>query len=128
MTMNYDDLPDLAGIYLEDSYVLDITENPGTLTFRMELVLTERHPSYHPPQPGEQYCYARGSLRFEDATGIEWLERSPHVYTDAGGEEDLGNIDHLTSEDGRWRAGGDWGSVVVHTTRPPRVSLDRTAV
>lgn len=122
--MNYYELPEFAGVYLEDSYVLAIDENPQTLTFLVEFVLTESHPDYSPPREGEQYCYATGTLTFEHPDKIEWLERGHQVYTDASGEEDLGNIDYLVEEDGHWRAGGDWGEVVVHTSRPPQLSLD----
>lgn len=121
--MNYYELPEFAGVYLEDSYVLNIDENPQALTFRVEFVLTESHPNYHTPRAGEQYCYATGSLTFEHPDKIEWLEHSQQAYTDASGEEDLGNIDYLVSSDGQWRAGGDWGEVVVHTPQPPRVTL-----
>lgn len=122
--MNYYELPEFTGVYLEDSYVLGIDEPPQALIFRVEFVLTESHPDYRPPREGEQYCYVAGSLTFEHPDKIEWLERSQQVYTDASGEEDLGNIDFLVSEDGRWRAGGDWGEVVVHAPRPPRLVLD----
>ncbi|KEI43746.1 hypothetical protein [Saccharopolyspora rectivirgula] len=122
--MNYFELPEFAGIYLEDSYVLGITEESGVLEFSVDFVLTESHPRYRPPRPGEQNCYVTGALTFEAGAKVEWIERTGQVYTDAAGEEDLGNIDYLLLEDGHWRAGGDWGEVVVHTDRPPRVTLD----
>ncbi len=34
------------GLYLEDSWVLDITARPGVLEFVVDLVLRESHPRY----------------------------------------------------------------------------------
>ena len=33
---DYTDFPDLAGVYLEDSFVLAIDETPTALSFRLE--------------------------------------------------------------------------------------------
>jgi hypothetical protein len=73
--------------------------------------LTPEHRAYHPPRPGEQYCYADGTLIFGDVARVEWLRRSSSHYTDASGEKDLGNIDILTVE-------GDWGEVRISGAQP----------
>jgi hypothetical protein len=52
----------LAEVYLEDSWVLEVDERGGSLVFDLEVVLTERHAFYGPPQPGEMHCYRRGQL------------------------------------------------------------------
>lgn len=122
--MDYFEVPGLATVYLEDSYVLDIVEEPGSFSFTMEFVLTKNHPRYHEPRAGEMYCYERGRLTFTDVSHVEWLERSQQTYTDAAGEQDLGNIDYLKQENDHWHAGGDWGQVRVYTTLPPRATLD----
>ncbi|MFC4112199.1 hypothetical protein [Nonomuraea zeae] len=120
--IDYAQFPELTGVYLEDSYVLAITERPGALTFALEAVLTPEHPYHHPPRPGEQYCYARATLlTFTDVTGLEWIRRSPRRYVDAAGQEDLGNIDSLTPERGAYHLDGDWGEVRVFTGRRPRL-------
>lgn len=125
-TRNRSTAAPLESYYLEDSYVLAIKDHtPGELVFRMELVLTKQHPDYQAPRPGEQYCYARGRLRFRQVTRIEWISRDERVFTDAHGDEDLGNIDFLQrTDDERWRLGGDWGEVLVHTPTTPEVELD----
>lgn len=69
-------VPDLAGLYLEDSYVLAISETPRRLSFMLDAVLTPAHPRYRAPLPGEQHCYATGVLIFEGITTIEWIRRS----------------------------------------------------
>ncbi|WP_258342231.1 hypothetical protein [Saccharopolyspora gregorii] len=125
MTMDYSEIPGLAPYYLEDSFVLAIEENEQSLTFDLELVLTEKHPDYSPPKPGEQYCYADGRLVFNRPAGIDWISRHLRTNTDAAGEEDLGNIDFLKQEGGTWRLGGDWGEVLVTTDATPSITLHR---
>lgn len=120
----YSDIADLANVYLEDSFVLEIDERPTQLRFRGEFVLTENHPRYHPPAAGEQYCYARGWLVVPDTTHIEWTRRSGQHFTDATGEEDLGNIDYLRHHDNHWLIGGDWGEARAYTTDNPTLILD----
>jgi hypothetical protein len=116
--IEYADFPELAGLFLEDSYVLDISESPRQLVFKLDAVLTPEHPAYRPPRPGEQHCYTYGTLVFGDVTRVEWLRRSSRRHTDASGAEDLGNIDILTVRDGAFIAEGDWGRVRVLGGRP----------
>ena len=120
--IDYTRFPSLAGVYLEDSYVLAISETGGQLTFELDAVLTPESRAYHPPRPGEHYCYASGKLVFPNVTGIEWVKRSNAHYTDAAGEEDLGNIDILTIDQEAFVAEGDWGSVRIFS-EPPRFEL-----
>lgn len=123
---DYAEMPGLSDLYLEDSYVLDIAESAGRLTFSMSAVLTPEHPAYRDPLPGEQYCYADGALVFSGVTHTDWLERSTQRYVDATGETDLGNIDSLTSADGTYEVAGDWGRVRIRCAGPPRFTLRDT--
>lgn len=123
--MDYSEIPGLAPYYLEDSFVLAINENERSLTFNLDVVLTETHPAYTQPKPGEQYCYANGLLVFDRLSGIDWLSRDFRTNTDAAGEEDLGNIDFLKQEGNTWRLGGDWGEVLVTTDATPSITLQR---
>ena len=123
MTSDYTQFSNLSGVYLEDSYVLAISELPRQLLFRMEAVLTPENPRYQPPRPGEQYCYAVGDLVFDEVTQIEWIRESPNRYVDAAGEEDLGNIDSLTKEDGKYQVEGDWGEVCIYSANEPHFEL-----
>lgn len=125
MTTHYTKLPGLADVYLEDSFVLEIREVGDSIAFRLEAVLTENHPLYHAPKPGEQYCYALATLTFVDATAIEWITRYDARYTDADGEVDLGNIDFLNVEDGAYRLGGDWGEVRIVSGAEPIFHIDQ---
>lgn len=119
MSTSYDTLPALAGVYLEDSYVLGIEEGPHSLAFRLEAVLTPEHPRYRAPRPGEQYCYVNAELAFSPASRIEWIARTGTSYRDATDEEDQGNIDYLESESGAYHLGGDWGEIRVWSSHPP---------
>ena len=85
--IDYKRFPGLVGVFLEDSYVLGISESSEQVVFHLDAALTPEHPAYHSPRPSEQYCYANG-----------WLKRNSSHYTDASGEEDLGNIDILTAD------------------------------
>ena len=121
--MHYSEVPALGNVYLEDSFVLGITENAGELTFTIEAVLTEQHPAYTPPNPGEQYCYADAQLVLTHTSAVQWVRRAATTYTDASGEVDLGNIDQMDRVDDHWRISGDWGEVLVYTDEAPELRL-----
>ena len=95
--IDYEQFPGLDGFYLEDSFVLAITETPSTLIFSLDAVLTPEHPAYRPPRPGEHHCYRSAELLFIDLSKTEWLHRSHRFFTDAAGAKDLGNIDALVA-------------------------------
>jgi hypothetical protein len=116
--IDYKPLPGLAGVFLEDSYILGISESPEELTFHLDAALTPEHSAYHSPRPGEHHCYAKGSLVFPDATRVIWLKRNSNHYTDASGEEDLGNIDILRVDGDTFLAEGDWGAVRISGAQP----------
>lgn len=119
----YWDLPNLSEIYLEDSWVLDVVAEPAVLRFKMELVLREGHPSYHPPKPGEQYCYLPGRLIFRQATSLSWEGPSVRPAVDATGEKEYGSVDEFRVEAGGYRLIGDFGDIHV-TSAASEVSLD----
>ena len=58
------------------------------------------------------------TLSFREVEKMEWLSNSERHYTDATGEEDLGNIDAL-NVDGDWIVvERDWGRVRVRGSLP----------
>jgi len=111
--MNYYEIPSLANIYLEDSYVLAIVEVADSLAFELEAVLTEKHAKYEKPRDGEHYCYRRVSLQFLNIGYFEWCDRRFVVSSDSDGELDYGNIDTFNGGDGWYALSGDWGRVVL---------------
>jgi hypothetical protein len=121
--VDYWSLPALSGVYLEESYVLAISQTENSLALALDAVLTPDHPAYHPPRAGERYCYERGLLTFDDVVAVEWTSRSSQAYSDATGEKDLGGFDALVVTKEGFIAEGDWGRVVI--TGPfPRFELD----
>ena len=111
--IDYERFPGLDGFYLEDSFVLDITETPSPLIFSLDAVLTPEHPAYRPPRAGEHHCYRPADLTFSECTSVEWLHPSHRFFTDATEAKDLGNIDALAAGANSVFLEGDWGRVRV---------------
>ncbi len=51
----YTEIPALADVVLEESWVLAFVAAPCELTLTVEFVRTLDHPDYHPPRPNEVY-------------------------------------------------------------------------
>ena len=119
----YYQLSGLENVYLEDSYVLGIQIIPSSVEFSLSVVLTEQHPLYSPPLPGERYCHRSGMLRFPNVKRVQWLEKSMMQYTDATGEVDYGNIDEFYLVDGHYYLSGDWGTLEVWSP-PPSLEIE----
>jgi hypothetical protein len=113
----YTDLPGLAEIVLEESFVLSIEARPGVVVFEIDFVLTPRHPDYTPPSSSETECFRRGTLRLVDVRRLVWDEQGGRPATDASGEIDYGHIDSFEWDDGRFVLQGDWGSADVTADR-----------
>jgi hypothetical protein len=123
--VHYGRLPGLKDVYLEDSYVLGIGDEPPILRITLLLVLRENHPQYAPPEGRERYCYRLAVLEFRDVVLANWSRRSLVKYRDADGRVDYGNIDVFYREvDGSYHLEGDWGTVDI-TSGPPVIKLTR---
>lgn len=96
---------------MEESYVLDIKAEPGTVTFDMEFVLTPNHPAYSPPRPSEIGCFRRGTLRLVGVRQLTWTEQRRRPAVDASGEEDWGHVDSFEWDEIRFVFAGDFGSL-----------------
>lgn len=116
--IEYSRLSGLENLFLEDSYVLDILEGNSEVKFSMEFVFTEAHPLYQAPNEGEQYCYHKGYLVFENVSHFNKFCRTPTEYTDANNEVDLGNIETFSSLGGRFVLSGDWGELDIQSESP----------
>ena len=110
---SYYDWEGFADIYLEDSFVLGICESPNDITFFIEAVLTENHPSYTPPASDEQYCYRKGKIVFQGLKYVKWINRKKAPFTDSSGDEDYGNIDFFELSNDRYILAGDWGELEI---------------
>jgi hypothetical protein len=107
----YAELPELADIVLEESYVLGVTALPGQVTFDMEFVLTPDHPSHVPPPPSESECFRRGTLRLFGVRRLTWDDQGRPPATDATGERDFGHVDSFEWDHQRYVLSGDWGRI-----------------
>lgn len=109
--------PALAGIYLEDSWVLDVQADAGRLVFQLDAVLTPEHPAYRPPVPGQHHCYRTGHLVIHCPVPVALERSTQRPARDATGELDFGHIDAFVPDDdtgaSTWRLDGDWGTTVV---------------
>lgn len=110
---NYDKLPLFEGVFLEDSFVLDISARQEKIEFQLEIVLTENHPLYNEPIKNEAYCYKNAKLSFKDFHNAQWLEKNENYFTDALGEIDYGNIDFFHLNGKNFELGGDWGHLII---------------
>ncbi|MBT2500166.1 hypothetical protein J7E25_13820 [Agromyces sp. ISL-38] len=115
---SYWTLPGFEDVYLEDSWVLGIAQEVDSLTFTVDVVLRETHPSYQPPVEGEQYCYRRGRILFEKIRALSWTEPPALPAVDAMGESDFGSFDVFEVSDGAYVIAGDFGRLEVHSQEP----------
>lgn len=122
-TKNYFELPGLDGIYLEDSFLLDIRQVRNTIEILLDVVLREIHGSYESPRAGEQYCYRRGRLVFHDVIRASWASLSFDGALDGNEETDFGNIDEFVFRDGRYLLSGEWGQLEIWSNTP-EIELD----
>ncbi len=108
---NYFEIDDLKNIYLEDSFVLDITEKNNEIKYEVAFVLTENHPLYSQPPAKEQYCYRRGTLLFKGVCSVIFDDRNDKCFFDKNDEVDYGNIDYFGFSGANFKLNGDWGKV-----------------
>lgn len=120
----YTVLNDFDGYFLEDSWVLDIEAHPGSLEFRLDLVLTPSHPDYAEPKPDEQHCYRHGKLRFLEVASLMWDNQGAPPAIDASSELDYGNIDTFEWVDSQFLLDGSWGRAHI---RAESVRIDLEA-
>jgi hypothetical protein len=118
----YTELPQLAAIYLEDSWVLDVVARPSLVRFDLDLVLTPEHPEHSPIRPGEQHCYRRGRIEFTGVRRVLWTEQGAQPATDASGTTDYGNIDSFLYDEIGYHLEGSWGRMELQAD-DVRVSL-----
>jgi hypothetical protein len=112
--INYVDLECFKGLFLEDSFVLQIIENPELVSFQVEFVLIEDHPKYKEPIGNEMYYYRFGEINFIKPKEVIWKFRNQKILSiDANNENDLGNIDLFFKSGEYYSLEGDWGSLLI---------------
>jgi hypothetical protein len=111
---NYFELVQFKGIYLEDSFVLQIIESSEKISFTMEFVLTKANPRFHSPKIDEKYCYQDGFIDFILPYKVIWeCKNFRNLSIDATGKTDLGNIDTFYKIGDDYSLEGDWGKLLI---------------
>lgn len=116
--LNYWQFPGFENVYLEDSYVLSFNKTDSSVEIPIEAVLTETHPLYAPPLPGEQYCYRQMTIRFFLPQTYNFVLKKMTPIRDPDGSIDYGNIDEFFLENGKYYLNGEWGDLTI-VSEPP---------
>lgn len=117
--VDYSGIPGLENLFFEDSWVLEIVRHTDRIVFRVDAVLTESHPAFAPPQPGEQHCYRRGELVFDSIRSLRWeADGLVRASSDPSGETDLGSIDSFVKVGETYVVVGDFGTLTIQADVP----------
>ena len=104
----WDRFPDLAGLVLEESWVLEVAPSERAMALRLDAVMTEEHPRYRPGERGGQYAYVTGWLTLSSDEPVEVELSGAPPTRDAAGETDLGQVDRFERVDQEsWEAEGN---------------------
>lgn len=110
--VSYQDIDSLRNYFFEDSYVLAIHVFAGRLSIELDVILTNSHPHYVSQKDGEQYCFRKAVLIFDQVTSITHFFLNYDIATDVDDEKDMGNIDYLSMEGGNlFHISGPWGNI-----------------
>lgn len=103
----------LEHILLDESFVLGIRAQPGTLEFDVDFALLPDHESYQAPRADELYCYLRGRVVLVGVRSLTWRRQGLKPAVDASGEADFGTIDRFEADNTMrtWNIDGDWGAI-----------------
>lgn len=113
MKVNYYEFAAFENVFLEDSFVLDLTITPLIFTIDLELVLTQNHSLYHKPLPNEAHCYRKARILFINVKSLIWTNKIQTPNKDITGETDFGNIESFILSDGIYKIDGEIGNIEV---------------
>lgn len=98
----------IQGVYLEDSYLLGIAVSGRQFRLSVLFALTDEHPAYVAPLPGEQHCYRQGEIRWDQVRIVSsGAQSSFFVTADPDGTLDLGSV-WYTRNEGVHHVEADW--------------------
>ncbi len=109
----YESIEGLRHVLLENSYVLNVTVEPGLVSVEAHLVLLAEHHSYSLPKDRESQCFRLGHLRFEKPTSVGWVMPVVRPAIDRTGEIDWGGVDHFEIDDDTYELVGDFGRLAI---------------
>lgn len=111
--------PRFQGIDFEHSYLLGVIYDDESLTLEMEFNLTERHPAYQAPQPGEERCFRGGYVRFASIEDLQ-IDRAP---VPEGEAVDYSTVFSVAGDGERFEFSTGWGEIKV-SAKSVRIALD----
>jgi hypothetical protein len=121
----YYEIPGFEEVFLKDSWVMDIQDDPSGVTFFLDVVLRENHPFYEPRFPGEQYCYRRAHLKFREPSNVNWVRKDMKPAVDTTGEIDFWNIDTFYFSGGHYYLSSEWGELDIASATPTIDFVDK---
>lgn len=113
--MNWNHIELFKGIDLNDSFVLNWSQEGDQLLFDLEASIWPDSIHYSKPENGEYTCYRKATLMFKGVqtiTGLKSIESAPST-TDPDGTADFGNIETLNQIENGFQLFGDFGSVNI---------------
>jgi hypothetical protein len=117
--IQYRSLPGFEGMYLEDSFVLEVQATPGRLRITLDLRIGRAHPSYRDPLEGEVACFREAVIEFPAVQELTWTRQgASRPAVDASGEQDWGGIDSLRKVGAIHQLEGDWGVIEIVSQEP----------
>lgn len=99
------------GLWLEESFHLEIRQTGDTISLGFEFYLTEDHPLWSEPKPDEWGCYKKGWLIFSSVTSFALNPTNNRPSSDATGEMDFGNVDTFKIAGNNYMIMTDWGTI-----------------
>ena len=113
---NWAEIDELAGVDLEDSWILGwhYDSEQQHLGIELEASLWPGNPHYENPKPDEYTCYKKAVLTFEGVEDLKGLPKQEEVRPnhDPDGSVDFGNIYGFRfGEDGAFSFETDFGEI-----------------
>ena len=111
--------PRFEGIDFEHSFLTGVIYDDESLSLEMDFRVTEGHPRYAAPQPGEEGCYRGGYIRFGDIDDLQ-IDKAKPVE---GAAEDYSIIYSASGDGQRFEFSTGWGEIKV-AAGSVRIALD----
>ena len=111
--------PRFEGIDFERSFLTGVIYDDESLSLEMDFNVTEGHPRYAAPQPGEDGCYRGGYIRFGEIDDLQ-IDKAKPVD---GQAEDYSIIYAVSGDGRRFEFSTGWGEIKV-AAGSVRLALD----
>ena len=102
----------LDDIYLDDSWILNVTVQPERLDILVDFVIVASSPHYSEPKPNEYYCYKRGMIAFEKWSDLQWDRGTYRYGVDPDGEIDYDSFYEFSVKQNHYTICGGFGDMI----------------